>query len=248
MSASPPPGVAPVSSVSSSGPGVASAVSSSGPGVASAPARAAAPRRARWRGRRAPDEWTRPMPLHVTLRMAPHVYSLRSRCSFRVIEAALRVSGDVSIDSPALSSPRGRAGERVPRRRGSEARGVPQRSGAKRHEAGLTGGDSTAIAGLRPGRRLRSREARGRAPMRPGPRGNPERSARADHAPTWARAIYASGSAGESTAPARITRRRGRARSMRAPMRAGPRGKHGARADHAPTWAHGIYAPQAFLH
>jgi REP element-mobilizing transposase RayT len=34
------------------------------------------------------------MPLHVTLRMAPHVYNLRSRRSFRVIEAALRISGD----------------------------------------------------------------------------------------------------------------------------------------------------------
>jgi hypothetical protein len=26
--------------------------------------------------------------------------------------------------------------------------------------------------------------------MRPGPRGNPEHSARADHAPTWAHAVY----------------------------------------------------------
>jgi putative transposase len=43
---------------------------------------------------RARDEWTRPMPLHVTLRMAPHVYNLRSRRSFRVIEAALRIGGD----------------------------------------------------------------------------------------------------------------------------------------------------------
>jgi REP element-mobilizing transposase RayT len=34
------------------------------------------------------------MPLHVTLRMAPHVYNLRSRRSFRVIEAALRLGGD----------------------------------------------------------------------------------------------------------------------------------------------------------
>ncbi|HEU4730050.1 MAG TPA: transposase [Kofleriaceae bacterium] len=38
--------------------------------------------------------WTRPMPLHVTLRMAPHVYNLRSRRSFRVIAAALRLGGD----------------------------------------------------------------------------------------------------------------------------------------------------------
>jgi len=43
---------------------------------------------------RARGEWTRPMPLHVTLRMAPHVYNLRSRRSFRVIEAALRAGGD----------------------------------------------------------------------------------------------------------------------------------------------------------
>ena len=43
---------------------------------------------------RARGEWARPMPLHVTLRMAPHVYNLRSRRSFRVIEAALRGGGD----------------------------------------------------------------------------------------------------------------------------------------------------------
>ena len=34
------------------------------------------------------------MPLHVTLRMAPHVYNLRSRRSFRVIAAALPLGGD----------------------------------------------------------------------------------------------------------------------------------------------------------
>jgi REP element-mobilizing transposase RayT len=34
------------------------------------------------------------MPLHVTLRMAPHVYNLRSRRSFRVIAASLRVGCD----------------------------------------------------------------------------------------------------------------------------------------------------------
>jgi REP element-mobilizing transposase RayT len=34
------------------------------------------------------------MPLHVTLRMAPHVFNLRSRRSFRVIAAALRLGGD----------------------------------------------------------------------------------------------------------------------------------------------------------
>lgn len=43
---------------------------------------------------RARGEWTRPVPLHVTLRMAPHVYNLRSRRSFRVIAAALRLGGD----------------------------------------------------------------------------------------------------------------------------------------------------------
>ncbi|HEY0477895.1 MAG TPA: transposase, partial [Kofleriaceae bacterium] len=43
---------------------------------------------------RARGEWTRPTPLHVTLRMAPHVYNLRSRRSFRVIAAALRLGGD----------------------------------------------------------------------------------------------------------------------------------------------------------
>ena len=40
------------------------------------------------------DAWTRPMPLHVTLRMAPHVYNLRSRRAFRVIAEALRLGGD----------------------------------------------------------------------------------------------------------------------------------------------------------
>jgi len=43
---------------------------------------------------RSRGEWARPMPLHVTLRMAPHVYHLRSRRSFRVIAAALRLGGD----------------------------------------------------------------------------------------------------------------------------------------------------------
>jgi len=43
---------------------------------------------------RARGAWTRPVPLHVTLRMAPHVYNLRSRRSFRVIAAALRKGGD----------------------------------------------------------------------------------------------------------------------------------------------------------
>src|SRR4051794_20038513 len=43
---------------------------------------------------RSRGEWTRPMPLHVTVRMAPHVYNLRSRRSFRVIEASLRVGAD----------------------------------------------------------------------------------------------------------------------------------------------------------
>jgi hypothetical protein len=43
---------------------------------------------------RSRGEWTRPVPLHVTLRMAPHLYNLRSRRSFRVIGAALRLGGD----------------------------------------------------------------------------------------------------------------------------------------------------------
>ena len=34
------------------------------------------------------------MPLHVTLRMAAHVWNLRSRRSFRVIEQALRLGAD----------------------------------------------------------------------------------------------------------------------------------------------------------
>jgi REP element-mobilizing transposase RayT len=37
---------------------------------------------------------SRRMPLHVTLRMAPHVYNLRSRRSFQVIARALRKGGD----------------------------------------------------------------------------------------------------------------------------------------------------------
>ena len=53
-----------------------------------------ASRCARRRGSSPRGEWTRPMPLHVTLRMAPHVYNLRSRRSFRVIAAALRLGGD----------------------------------------------------------------------------------------------------------------------------------------------------------
>ncbi len=43
---------------------------------------------------RSRGDWTGVMPLHVTLRMAPHVYNLRSRRSFRVIAAALRLGGD----------------------------------------------------------------------------------------------------------------------------------------------------------
>ena len=39
-------------------------------------------------------DWRQRRPLHVTLRMAPHVYNLRSRRSFRVIEASLWVGGD----------------------------------------------------------------------------------------------------------------------------------------------------------
>src|SRR5258707_12036612 len=43
---------------------------------------------------RARGEWTRPVPLHVTLRMAPTVYHPRRRRSFRVIAASLRSGGD----------------------------------------------------------------------------------------------------------------------------------------------------------
>jgi REP element-mobilizing transposase RayT len=39
-------------------------------------------------------ELSRRLPIHVTLRMAPHVYNLRSRRSFRVIAAALRAAAD----------------------------------------------------------------------------------------------------------------------------------------------------------
>jgi REP element-mobilizing transposase RayT len=38
--------------------------------------------------------WTRRLPVHVTLRMAPHVYNLRSRRSFSRIERALLSGGD----------------------------------------------------------------------------------------------------------------------------------------------------------
>ena len=39
-------------------------------------------------------EWRQRRPLHVTLRVASHVYNLRSRRSFKVIEAALSIGGD----------------------------------------------------------------------------------------------------------------------------------------------------------
>jgi REP element-mobilizing transposase RayT len=38
--------------------------------------------------------FARRLPVHITLRMAPHVYSLRSRRSFSRIERALRAGGD----------------------------------------------------------------------------------------------------------------------------------------------------------
>jgi hypothetical protein len=98
------------------------------------------------------------------------------------------VSIDVLRRALVTARARWRAGPPAERERG--ARGSPSEVARSAHEAGLTGGDSTPLAGLRPGRTLRSREARGSAPMRPGPRGNPEHSARADHAPTWAHAVY----------------------------------------------------------
>jgi putative transposase len=45
-------------------------------------------------GHRPRPELPRRLPIHVTLRMAPAVYNLRSRRSFRVIEAALRLGAD----------------------------------------------------------------------------------------------------------------------------------------------------------
>jgi REP element-mobilizing transposase RayT len=39
-------------------------------------------------------EWARRLPVHVTVRMAPEVYNLRSRRSFRAIELALRLGAD----------------------------------------------------------------------------------------------------------------------------------------------------------
>src|SRR3977135_1035986 len=54
---------------------------------------------------RSRGEWTRPMPLHVTVRMAPHVYNLRSRRSFRVIEAA-RPRGGGRVNLPHVQLPR----------------------------------------------------------------------------------------------------------------------------------------------
>jgi len=50
-------------------------------------ARAGVPHRPR-------PEWARRLPVHVTLRMAPEVYNLRSRRSFRAIELALRLAAD----------------------------------------------------------------------------------------------------------------------------------------------------------
>jgi len=42
---------------------------------------------------RSRPSFARPLPLHVTLRMAAHVYNLRSRRSFRVLEQALVTGG-----------------------------------------------------------------------------------------------------------------------------------------------------------
>src|SRR6266481_5642673 len=53
-----------------------------------------APRCPRRRGSSRTRRVAPPVPLHVTLRMAPHVYHLRSRRSFRVIAASLRIGGD----------------------------------------------------------------------------------------------------------------------------------------------------------
>ena len=58
-----------------------------GAGRKPAGARAGVPHRPR-------PEWARRLPVHVTLRMAPEVYNLRSRRSFRAIELALRLAAD----------------------------------------------------------------------------------------------------------------------------------------------------------
>jgi alkylhydroperoxidase/carboxymuconolactone decarboxylase family protein YurZ len=94
-----------------------------------------------------------------------------------------------SIFSGALSSPRGRAGERVPRRRGSEARGGPP---AKWREAHTKRGSPVVTAqrspGCGPGGHCEA-EKPGGARLCDRVRGG-KRSARADHAPTWAPAVY----------------------------------------------------------
>ena len=61
--------------------------------------RAGAGRRPKVAGRpgvphRPRPEWARRLPVHITLRMAPEVYNLRSRRSFRAIELALRLGAD----------------------------------------------------------------------------------------------------------------------------------------------------------
>jgi len=115
------------------------------------------------------------------------------------LHAAIRSDRIAPVSIDFFPRSRHRAGALAsgsPGGEGARRAGYPSGVARSAHEAGLTGGDSTAVAGLRPGRVLRSREARGCAPMRPGPRGNPEHSARADHA------------------PAPTTRPRGRTRSM----------------------------------
>jgi hypothetical protein len=67
-------------------------------------------------------EWARRLPVHVTLSMAPEVYNLRSRRSFRAIERALRLGADrfdvrmtsFSVQGNHASARRGPAASRWP--------------------------------------------------------------------------------------------------------------------------------------
>jgi hypothetical protein len=91
----------------------------------------------------------------------------------------------------ALSSPRGRAGEGSPGGEGARRAGSPSEVARSAHEAGLTGGDSTAVAALRPGRDCEAEK------------------------PGGARLCDRVRGGTPSTAPARTTRpSRGRTRSM----------------------------------
>ena len=120
----------------------------------------------------------------------------RSRTKYARCPVGSHSLGDggspVSIEfSGALSSPRGRAGERVPRRRGSEARGGPP---AKWREAHTKRGSPVVTAHHSPGC---------------GPGGHFEAEK-----PGGARLCDRVRGGTPSTAPARTARPRGRTRSM----------------------------------